>query len=413
MCFKFIIAGCCMALSVRVCAQNVMPVDSNYYISIRIDPANAMGGTVSDVFREVEYIPLETTAESLFGRVSQLEIMNGYYIILDHDKNAIFIFTAAGKFHAKIKGKPNVRLFNFLVNKWTNQIIFSNDNYQSMTYCDIDGKVIKNEKNWLPNEGPVIYLFTHFTSPDQLISFFPYRDIDPSAKDYRSYSRSLLRFGRPVLSTGMPYTAKEGKVDVTTSGIGPLTAFGKDTTFFFAKPYDYNIYTVTPHNIQLTYKFIFPQQLSLPPDFLTNPAYDLKRINFVNRNKGLIFCLSNCYQMGSNLFFQVNSASTTQESNLLYNLKSGDVVAFKHILPDAMSYYLPVYDNSSSQFDNLGFLFCDGTAVYTSLSSLIMFKAKAENKEKVEWPDRLKRYFDKGSAKDNPVIVRLKVKEEL
>ncbi|MEO9021742.1 MAG: 6-bladed beta-propeller [Ginsengibacter sp.] len=48
--------------------------------TIRIDPANARGGTTSQIFDEVNYIPLETTKESLFGQIDQLAVTEKYFV---------------------------------------------------------------------------------------------------------------------------------------------------------------------------------------------------------------------------------------------------------------------------------------------------------------------------------------------
>jgi len=412
---KLFMSACYLLLvSSLTVAQRIIPIDSSHVTQIRIDPENAMGGTVSDVFKEVKYIPLETKPESLLGNVSQLAILNDHFIVLDHDMNAIFVFSQAGKFHAKIKGKPGIKIQQFVVNKWTNQIVYSGDNFQTMTYCDIDGKVVKTTQNWIPEAGPVIYLYSYFIAADQLLQYDQYRNTDSSSKYYRPYSRSLLRFGTPIQAIGFPYSAAQAKIDVLTHGIGPLTTFGNDTTFFFSAPYENTIYTVTPNRIEQTYKLIFPQQISLPNDFMTNSVYDQKRISYIEKNKQLIYCLNNCYQIGYNLLFCASSYVSQQEDNLLYNLQSGNLIALKHILPDAQSWYLPFYDNVSSNFNNIGLAYCDGNAVYTSVSSLMMFKSKMENKElKVVFPPELETYFKKGSAKNNPVIVQLKLKEEL
>lgn len=412
---KTIIVACLwMLLTFSGSAQQLIATDTSNVTSIRIDPSNAMGGSVSDIFDEVHYIPLETNAESLLGDVSQLEILNGYYVILDHDKNAIFIFTTEGKYHAKIKGKPNVMIYKFIVNRWTNQIVYSSDNYQSMTYCDLDGKIIKTEKNMSAAGNPSIYISSSFISADQLISYDQYRDIAVSSKYYTPYTRSLLRFGTPIHSIGMPYSTAETKIDVISHGIGPLTSSGNDTTFLFAKPYDYALYTVSPHAIKLTYKLIFPQQLSLPSDFLSNPKYDLKRLEFLQNNKTLIYSLNNCYQIGTNLLFEASAYRSAKEDNLLYNLTSANLIALKHVLPDERSFYLPIYDHLSSNFENVGFAYCDGVYIYTSLSSLCMFKANEKNSDKnVHFSGALESYFKERSIKDNPVIVQLKVKAEL
>ena len=49
--------------------------------TIRIDPAHARSGTASQIFEEVNYIPLETTKESLFGKIDQLAVTEDYFIM--------------------------------------------------------------------------------------------------------------------------------------------------------------------------------------------------------------------------------------------------------------------------------------------------------------------------------------------
>jgi hypothetical protein len=115
--------------------------------------------------------------------------------------------------------------------------------------------------------------------------------------------------------------------------------------------------------------------------------------------------------VGNNLLFEASTYGSNQEDNLVY-LKSGNLIAYKHILPDEASWFLPIYDKVSSNFDNVGLASCDGTFVYTSLSSLCLFKANEENKDNnVKLP--LAVYFTKGSTKDNPVILQLKLKDGL
>ena len=50
---------------------------------LRIDPSGAYGGTYSEYFDDIEYIPLETTKESLFGYIVQLIITDSSFVITD------------------------------------------------------------------------------------------------------------------------------------------------------------------------------------------------------------------------------------------------------------------------------------------------------------------------------------------
>lgn len=53
---------------------------------LRIDPKQAYGGHVSEYCEDVEYIPLETTKESLFGNINSLIITDTslLFMILIH-----------------------------------------------------------------------------------------------------------------------------------------------------------------------------------------------------------------------------------------------------------------------------------------------------------------------------------------
>src|SRR5687768_960534 len=73
-------------------------IDSSEMVTLRIDPESSRGAAVSQVFDEVQFIPLETTKESLFGSVSQLEVTDKNYIIYDYDTRSIFIFSKEGKY---------------------------------------------------------------------------------------------------------------------------------------------------------------------------------------------------------------------------------------------------------------------------------------------------------------------------
>src|SRR6187549_3838737 len=70
--------------------------------TLRIDPSTISSVPASLVLEEVNYIPLETTRESLFGAVSQLLITDKYFIIRDRDTHCILLFLKNGKYHCKI-----------------------------------------------------------------------------------------------------------------------------------------------------------------------------------------------------------------------------------------------------------------------------------------------------------------------
>jgi hypothetical protein len=419
-----IIISCCLlfATSASVLAQKVIKVDSSQTMTLRIDPSNATGGNVSDIFTDVNYIPLETTDESLFGSITKLEITDDYYIILDNNTHCILIFTKAGKFHAKIKSSEGKSMiYSFSINKWSKQIIFSRDNYKNMTFCDYDGKVIKTtplggETAKDESNSDEFYYF----APDKGVTSQYSSDLDSTSKYYKTFSKSLIIYAdtkHKVYAQGLPFKKQEGKLELFyMGGISPeLTNAGVDTVFFYSKPYSYSLYTVTPGAIKFSYKIVFPLYASIPADFSSNPIYNEKRFEYIQKHPTLIFRISNVYQPGNNLVFKAGVWGATKEDHLIYNVKSGSLIAYQHILPDAKSFFLPISEDS---WNYSGIAACKDGYIYTSLSSLAMFKADEENKDNKDiknagYTPALAQYFKKGSRKDNPCILQLKLKNDL
>jgi hypothetical protein len=76
---------------------------------LRITPHKSSGATVSQLFGEVNFIPLETTKESLFGKISKLDFVDNRFIIFDADTYSVLIFTKNGKFTGKIDAGKMVK----------------------------------------------------------------------------------------------------------------------------------------------------------------------------------------------------------------------------------------------------------------------------------------------------------------
>lgn len=417
-----LIAGCCLLMGVTssVIAQKIIPVDSSKAQILRIDPSNAIGGNASDFFTEINYIPLETTDESTFGSVAKLVITEDYFIILDRNTSSILIFNKNGKFHKKIKGSQGMPIWDFSVNKFTKEIRYSRDQYKTYTYCDYNGKELRSFKSGGDlAKDEVNDAGLHFFAPGKGVSVGRPNTLGPTDKYYKTYSNSLIYFSdekNKVYAQGLGFDKKEGEdVDVVSSGIWPFNTVS-DTAFYYTKPYSFNVYTIKPEAIKLSYKFVFPYFVALPMDFVTNPDYKKKHIEYVEKHPKDIFCLSNFYQIKENLLFKASAWSTYDEDNLIYNLRTGTLIAYKHILQDEKSYFLPIYDDSNwgTSFNNSGILASEDGYIYTSASSLGMFQYHEKYADqKAKYPPALDTYFKKGSRKDNPVIMQLKLKENL
>ncbi len=399
--------------------------------TLRIDPAFATGVPASQVFEEINYIPLETTRESLFGTINQLEINDQYFIIFDRSTNAILLFDKLGKFHAKIIGNGG-DIFTFTYEKEERRIrVLSTNNKQfsdqirikaetdsagaialmnrfiKVAYYDLDGKTLKVNvsKNLLSPST-----LTSVMLPEG-ISFSNFAMAGEDMKESQAFELNLYKNGQ-IYQSYFPYSRKK---DVARYGryLNNSAGFSQsqnDTVFYFTRPLDYSIYELTPKTIREKYRLIFLMKNTFPETFLTDNISQNDRRNFVRDNPSLITGLSNIHERKDQLFFKINNNERRRSgsTSLLYNVKTGQLISINNLTSDSTTSFLPVFD---FPFSYESFKAIDKDHFYTYISSLRMFQAKEGNSDKnISYPPMLEKYFQKGNKKDNPVIVQLKPK---
>ncbi len=399
--------------------------------TLRIDPAFASGLPASQVFEEINYIPLETTKESLFGTINQLEINDQYFIIFDRSTNAILLFEKNGKFHAKISGK-GAGIFSFNYEKENRRIrVFSTNNKQlsdqirikaetdsagaialmnrfiKVAYYDLDGKVLKenaSKKLLTPANLTSVYLPAG-------ISFSNFAIAGDDMQESQAFELNLYKDGK-VYQSYFPYNHKK---DVARYGryLNSPAGFSRsqnDTVFYFTRPLEYSIFELTPHTIREKYRLIFLMKNTFPETFLTDKISQNDRRSFLRDNPSLITGLSNIHERKDRLFFKINNNERRRSgsTSLLYDLKTGQLISINNLTPDSTTSFLPLFD---FPFSYESFKNADEKYFYTYISSMRMFQAEEGNSDKnISYPPMLAQYFQKGDKKDNPVIVQLKPK---
>jgi hypothetical protein len=385
---------------------------------LRIDPANAQGGTASQIFDEVNYIPLETTKESLFGKIDQLTVTDKYFVILDGtNTNSILIFDKTGKFHAKINGgntnnNSGKQIYSFNINSGTRQIECRISGSRNIFCYNFDGKKM-DEKT------PMYSDYQYHLFPDNTIAYYNFNAGNRKPDSIRH--KVFITKDNKMYKEYLPYNIKDVN-DKNDDGLGVQTGniyeMGNDTSVFIIWPYNYTVYQLTPDNFTPRYRLVFPLANSLPEGFATDSLYDDKRFNFIQDNPNLIFRIGHTYLLSNSFFFNLNSIQKVFEGDpfsFIYNEKSGNLICIKCISPDSSTHFLPIADfRMGGEFNTSNFLSCDGNYLYTSYSSLAMFQAKeATVDKKPSYPPVLENYFKTENRKSNPVIVQLKPKENL
>jgi hypothetical protein len=391
----------------------VSKIDSSQMITLHIDPENARGAAVSQVFDEVRFIPLETTKESLFGSIGKIEIADNCFVIYDNDTRAVLIFDQDGKFKGKVGGSKTSSgsekdgfsaPYGFTMKREGNNSLIRVISGSQVYLFDLNGKFVKkaNVKDEAFGWGASFSDGTEIEDGKML-------------KDSTYYNLVLTKNNKDIAAY-FPYTKERYKDDYFSSGISPLSNSDIPDEMFFVHFFDYNVYKVTTKKAFLAYRILFPATNSLPEDFKTNPVYKKKRRDYFLQNPNAIFSVNNVYKIGNNLFFKCPNlfAPRNKKNALIYNLKTGNILTIKDLEPDALSSFLPVTDAGAfADFSNHGFHLFDGNYLYTSYSSLAMFTFKEQNSAKnARYTPIMENYFNTQNRKSNPVLIQLKPKKD-
>jgi hypothetical protein len=393
--------------------QKVLQIDSSNVQKLRFDPESATGGTATEIFESATYIPLETTKESLFGKIAQLEVTEKYFIILDKSTNAILFFHKDGKYSHKIKGgNPDLGAPNFdklIINRFSNEIVHFQSNSKGLFYVflDFNGKKTREIKHDFSTD--LTFYDYKFISKDEFISSTPNHDVDVKGKQTK-YQLTYIRGYHDVYASAFPYQASSYRHRMTNFDVNNFTYAGTDTAFLYTKPDSYDIYSVSKNSIALKYQFILPLPYVIPlallKDSVLSDDVKMQRI----RDGRYLFRMGEFYLLGNNLAFHLyTNRNQGLEDDLIYNLKTGTLTAYNHILTDKSTFFLPIIEQ---KFGKSGFLNADSNYVYSQFSSLEMFNAYKENKNKnMVYTPVLSRYFSTESNYSNPVLLQVSFKQ--
>ncbi len=405
-------------------ARLILAILSSFYIGraqqpsqptiLRIDPSTAMGGTVSQLIDSVEFIPLESTPQSAFGRIDQLEITKNYYLILDRETTSLLIFTSNGRFHARIEGAkinpqhPNFYNFSFDREKEEIEIHY----LYTILRFNLDGKLLSKAQG-----NPSSFVGTKLNLGKGYDASYLYNPWVPSSmSDSIAFQLMSSQQGH-VIQHELPYHLNL-KYDDTQGAQShmDLTAGDTDTSAYYVRDYDYAVYKLTPHTFKKAFSILLPLQNSLPADFLTNPDYNDRRAKYVSEHKDVIYKINDFYHYGDKICFKAISGNP-ECYTYLYNTSTGMLLCVNKIVSDARSYYLPVTDGEigGPELSYQGLLQFDGGSFYTSYTSLILFYMRQNTQSKgARYPPALAAYFaDQANKKGNPVLVRFKFKPNL
>lgn len=370
-------------------------------ITIRIDPTLAKGGITSDIFKKVNFIPLETTNESLFGQISKLETTEKFFIIHDVETNAILFFHKDGKFFKKLKLEKNKYFGDFSVNEFDGTIsILSSD---KLLIYSLDGTK-KDE-------------FPRFLDAERLFSFRNNRYAYNIGRSTAFSSMDTVKHDvviaekKKIIKDLFPYNALNSKYDYNT----PTHVFSNqgDGTCWFSFPYKYEVNHLNYDGITETIKFVFPLEFSLPLNFDTDITFRNNRKSYIfspeDENTKKFKLISPFYKFDDKIIFHLENISGhwgAINNNLIYDLKSNELISLNSVAGDSLSYEIPILNPKFSQkihsFKN--------QILYTSIPSYIFLQLIEKNSKNGIQYKQLNDVILKNNSKSNVILIESLIK---
>lgn len=386
------------------------------------DPGTATGVPEARIFDEIQYVPLETKRESLFGRISQLIVTDKYFIIYDTDTKAIYFFLKDGKFAKKFRFKRydiqtivyDQRRDALLITGLNKNYSPSQKNIQAMIDDPVNNNSIKytkaiyyylsGDKEW---QTEVIKDFDMslanpfiFNSNYWVYSYIYANRSWPDAVDHEL----KVSDGNRVVRAYFPYNRKNSSIFYGEPKSISFFKTGDRSKLLFTRPFQYGIYELNADSIKEIYSIVLPAGNTIPPSFYKENFSSRTALeDFKMKNSGLAWGVDNVIDMEKYLFFTLDFFRNYRGRNFIFDKKSMQFFNQNRITADSANHFLPVLGYGIQAYDD--------KYLYSSVSSASMFQNKKSNENKtVGYNAVLTKYFQDGKAEDNPVIIVLKPK---
>jgi len=385
---------------------------------LRIDPSRAYGGSVSEYFDNVEFIPLETTKESLFGDISGMIITDSSIVVTDTDTRSLLFFAKDGRFLTKLKGRenefPNIsldavnkRIVILLYNSIRKESVYKSISYTGQNVMNLS---IDSRKQ---SVLPVVDQFYASTNS----CFY---SVNEKPRDSTYYLLDIFN-GSKRYKSFFPVNQQNSSGFCALAGELRLPNVSESGAFYVSLPFGHEIYRVTKDTAVGLFQIVLPAKQEYPKDVKTvkdQIIIDSMR-TVANRDWKRIVDISNIFFNKSRMFFKLNpklfvwfsGSEQPNQYNFIFDTLKQKLVSLERISPDSSSYFLPTLDRSSRNITRNGLFFENGY-FYSNVSSLKMFEAMERTKSKApKYPPILLEYFMAQNRKSNPVIVKMKLKE--
>lgn len=388
------------------------------------EPSTAIGIPQSKIFDEIKYIPLETKRESLFGRINKLIVTKEYFVILDNDTQAIYFFDKNGRFVKKYRNrgydfrsivydeKRNALFISGLSRNFSpfqkdvqavldDPVHNSSVKYSRALYYDLtDAKEAKTE---IIKDFDIALANPFIFNTDQWVYSYIYANRNWS--DTQDFELKVSN-GHSVVASYFPYNRKTSTIFYSKpESISFYPTFNSET-LLFTRPFNYNIYQLSPDSVKELYTIILPAANTIPASFFTeNFSSRTSLEDYKMKHSGFAWGVNNVMDLDRYLFFGLDYFRNFRERNFIFDKKTNQFFNLNKLSADSTNGFLPVV--------GFGIQYYDKEYLYSSTSSAAMFQNKKTNERRSpNYDPVVKQYFEERKQDDNPVIIMLKPKKK-
>lgn len=395
------------------CISLFCPPGSTAQEKIYFEPKSASGGKQSDFITCNGVVVFETTAESKFDRYSRIIPTKKFFVVCDYSAKKILVFDKSGRFIKKFGNKLDFGRLSYNEEKDRLEIVSQNKTYR-LTNKD-NAQILEDYQN--PKN--LKYYRKYFISLADTLNFAVHKQkivhadilnpiayingmhfvnqvtVDHNFAKEEDYELKIYR-GDSLLKQYFKYDKKKDSRYIFERVSVSITP-AKNDTKWVTHPYDYTIYALQKDSLYKVYEFILPVDRAMPVDFFARVFQNkTERDNYLRQNRKLAKQFYVYNLSGQYVNFTMQSMAFEMQQ-FIYDTKTKTFYNYEKIIPDSLTYYLPVCKNLA---------FNDGPQIYARISAEDALKIFEDHKkDNVQYPPMLDAYLKTTTAGSNPILI--------
>ncbi|MDR1339098.1 MAG: 6-bladed beta-propeller [Prevotellaceae bacterium] len=379
------------------------------YIRIPVNPAEASESVnMSEIFSDIEYIPLESVDKHLIGTVNQLIVYKDRFYIFDrYQTQSVFCFQQDGKFLFELNRKGQgpgeyIKLDNISIDCDNSHLLLYCGPMHPILVCDLDGNYIKSHRT----KDIWAHEFS-YTGNGYAAFYGGYTTNEKHEKNGMTPNLLIANTDNYNLQHTDLFFPSEIRMETVVGNFKRFSSYRNGTAVLLAE-YDDTVYHISGEKVERAYYIDFGNMKKGKDfySFLKSPATKLGQTTEYERTHDI--CIIRAVEETEKYMFFYYFHKFIGHA-VFYNKRTGQVIDVCKDYGDK-NVIFPIYNDING--GPLVFpLSSDGESFYGVVESWQILKEKESiQASNAAGRDKLLKMIDGINEFDNPVIVRMKLK---